>query len=348
MADEQPQAQEPEFNDQQLERQRSLEEIVRLGVDPYPHKFARTHTISQIIREFDGDARKTGEELDAAPIRVRVAGRIHAINKMGKAAFIRFTDGGELLQIYLRSNEVDDQTWALFKLLDLGDFIGTEGRLFRTRTGELSIHGEALVFLAKAFLPPPDKHYGLHDVEVRYRQRYADLIASREVRRVFEKRAETIRLIRQFFDARGYIEVETPMLTPLATGAAARPFVTHHNALDIDLYARIAPELYLKRLTVGGFDKVYELNRNFRNEGISTKHNPEFTMLEFYWAYADYEDLLRMTEELIAGLAERVGGSARLPYGELEIDFTRPWQRLTMREAVINHWPDETDRPTVD
>jgi lysyl-tRNA synthetase, class II len=348
MADEQPQAQESELNDQQIERQRALEEIVRLGVDPYPHKFERTHTITEIVREFDGQPPRAGEELDATPVRVKVAGRVHAINKMGKAAFIRFTDGGELLQIYLRSNEVDEKTWALFKLLDLGDFIGTEGRLFRTRTGELSIHGESLTFLAKALLPPPDKHYGLHDVEVRYRQRYADLIANRDVRRVFEKRAETIRLIRQFFDARGYIEVETPMLTPLATGAAARPFVTHHNALDIDLYARIAPELYLKRLIVGGFEKVYEINRNFRNEGIDRSHNPEFTMLEFYEAYSDYEDLMRLTEELIAGLAERVGEKMRLPYGELEVDFTRPWKRLTMREAVVHYWPNENERPTVD
>ena len=324
MADEQPQAQDAEFNDQQLERQRSLEQIARLDVDTYPHKFARTHTISQIVREFDREARITGEELDAAPVRVRVAGRIHAINKMGKAAFIRFTDGSELMQIYLRSNEVDEKTWALYKLLHLGDFIGTEGRLFRTRTGELSIHGDSLTFLAKAFLPPPDKYYGLHDVEVRYRQRYADLIASHEVRRVFEKRAATIRLIRQFFDERGYIEVETPMLSPMATGAAARPFKTHHNALDIDLYARIAPELYLKRLIVGGFEKVYEINRNFRNEGIDRSHNPEFTMLEWYEAYSEYEDLIRLTEELIAGIAERVCEKLTVPYGDLEVDFPRP------------------------
>jgi lysyl-tRNA synthetase, class II len=344
MADEQPQGQEPDANDQQLERQRSLEEIRRLGVEPYPHKFARTHTVTEVVRNYSG---QSGEELDSAPVTVKVAGRVHAINKMGKAAFIRFTDGGELLQIYLRSNEVDEKTWALFKLLDLGDFVGVTGRLFRTRTGELSIHGQSLTFLSKAMMPPPDKYYGLHDVEVRYRQRYADLIANRDVRRVFEKRAEIIRAIRQFFDARGYIEVETPMLTPLATGAAARPFVTHHNALDIDLYARIAPELYLKRLIVGGFEKVYEINRNFRNEGIDRSHSPEFTMLEFYEAYSEYEDLLRMTEELIAGIAERVGGSNRLPYGEMEIDFTRPWKRLTMREAVIEYWPNETDKPTV-
>src|SRR5215813_5781690 len=295
MADEQPQAQETESNDQQQERQRSLEEITRLDLNPYPHKFARTHTISQIVRDFDREPnKKSAEELDAAPVRVRVAGRIHAINKMGKAAFIRFTDGGELLQIYLRSNEVDEKTWALFKLLHLGDFIGTEGRLFRTRTGELSIHGESLTFLAKALVPPPDKYYGLHEIELRYRQRYADLIANRDVRAVFETRSKVVRLIRRFFDDRGYIEVETPMLTALPTGAAARPFATHHNALDIDLYARIAPELYLKRLIIGGFEKVYEINRNFRNEGIDRSHNPEFTMLEWYEAYSQYEDLLNL------------------------------------------------------
>jgi lysyl-tRNA synthetase class 2 len=337
--------QSTESNDQQQERQRSFEEIARLGFDPYPHKFDRTHTISRIVHEFGA---KTGEEMEAAGQRVRAAGRVFAINKMGKAAFIRFTDGAELLQIYIKSNEVDEQTWSLFKLLDLGDFIGTEGRLFRTRTGELSIHAESLTFLAKAFLPPPDKYYGLADIEIRYRQRYADLIANRDVRRVFEKRAEIIRLIRQFFDARGYIEVETPMLTPLATGAAARPFITHHNALDIDLYARIAPELYLKRLIVGGFEKVYEINRNFRNEGIDRTHNPEFTMLEFYEAYSEYEDLIKLTEELISGIVERACGRMVIEYDEQKIDFSRPWARMTMREAIINHWPGEGGRPTVE
>lgn len=326
---------EGDINDQLAERQRALEEIIQLGITPHPHKFARTHSITEIVHDYTA---KTGPELEADPVRVRVAGRVHAINKMGKAAFIRFTDGGELLQIYLRSNEVSEQTWALFRQLDLGDFIGIDGKLFRTRTGELSIHGELLTFLAKAFLPPPDKYYGLADKEMRYRQRYADLIANRDVRRVFEKRAEIIRLIRTYFDAHGYIEVETPMLTPLATGAAARPFTTHHNALDIPLYARIAPELYLKRLIVGGFEKVYEINRNFRNEGIDRSHNPEFTMLEFYEAYSEYEDLIRLTEELISGIVEKVCGQWVLPYDEHQIDFTRPWKRLTMREAIQKYW----------
>jgi lysyl-tRNA synthetase, class II len=334
-----------ESNDQQLERQRSLEEIVRLGFDAYPHKFDRTHTISQIVAQFSS---KTGQELESADQRVRAAGRIYAINKMGKAAFIRFTDGAELLQIYIKSNEVDERAWSLFKLLDLGDFIGTEGRLFRTRTNELSIHAESLTFLAKALLPPPDKYYGLADIEIRYRQRYADLIANLDVRRVFERRAEIVRLIRQFFDAHGYVEVETPMLTPLASGAAARPFITHHNALGIDLYARIAPELYLKRLIVGGFEKVYEINRNFRNEGIDRTHNPEFTMLEFYEAYSEYEDLIELTEDLISGIVERVCGQPIIDYGEHQIDFTRPWKRMTMREAIADHWPATGARPSTE
>jgi len=326
-------------------RQLALQDIIALGVDPYPHKFDRSHTISQIVQQF---ANKTGEELEAERPHARAAGRVHAINKMGKAAFIRVSDGAELLQIYIKSNEVHERTWALFKLLDLGDFIGTEGRLFRTRTGELSIHAESLAFLAKALVPPPDKYYGLHDIELRYRQRYADLIANREVRRVFETRSQIIRLIRMYFDERGYMEVETPMLTSLPTGATARPFVTHHNALDIDLYARIAPELYLKRLIVGGFEKVYEINRNFRNEGIDRSHNPEFTMLEWYEAYSEYEDLLKLTEELISSLVEQVCGTPVIEYGENKIDFARPWKRLTMREAVIQHWPDDQERPTLE
>lgn len=326
-----------ELSDQVRDRRRALDEIIKLGFDPYPHKFDRTHSITEIVNQF---GHKGGPELEAEPIRVRAAGRIHAINRMGRAGFIRFTDGSSLLQIYLRSNELDERTWSLFKLLHLGDFIGAEGRLFRTKTGELSIHAESLTFLAKALLPPPDKYYGLHDIEIRYRQRYADLIANREVRRVFERRSQIIRLIRSFFDRRGYIEVETPMLTPLPTGAAARPFVTHHNALGIDLYARIAPELYLKRLIVGGFEKVYELNRNFRNEGISTRHNPEFTMLEFYQAYSDFNELMDLTEELISELVLQVCGQLEIEYGQHKINFERPWPRMTMCDAIARFWPD--------
>jgi len=327
-------------NDQIEQRRRSLDQIIQLGFDPYPHKFERSHSISQIVEQF---SHKSGEELEVERPRARVAGRVHAINKMGKAAFIRFTDGAELLQVYIKSNEVDEKTWALVKLLDLGDFVGTEGRLFRTRTGELSIHAESLTFLSKALVPPPDKYYGLNDIELRYRQRYADLIANKEVRHIFETRSQIIRLIRRFFDERGYIEVETPMLTPLPTGASARPFITHHNALDIDLYARIAPELYLKRLIVGGFEKVYEINRNFRNEGIDRSHNPEFTMLEWYEAYSEYDDLLKLTEDLISALVDQVCRKPIVEYGENRIDFTRPWKRMTMREAIGHFW--EEGRP---
>ncbi len=334
-----------DLNDQMRERRRALDAIIALGFDPYPHKFQRTHTISEIIAGF---VAKTAEELETLRPQARVAGRIHAINRMGKAAFIRFSDGRQLLQVYLRSNEVDEKTWELFNLLDLGDFIGTEGRLFRTRTGELSIHADSLHFLSKALVPPPDKYYGLQDIELRYRQRYADLIANRSVRDVFEKRSAIIRSIRSFFDQRGYVEVETPMLTPLPTGAAARPFITHHNALDIDLYARIAPELYLKRLIAGGFEKVYEINRNFRNEGLSIRHNPEFTMLEWYEAYSDYDDLIHLTETLISELVEKVCDAQAVDYGESRIDFTRPWKRLTLREAVIHFWSLSDDKPTIE
>src|SRR5215813_5418227 len=340
--EQQPKADE---GDQIEERRRALRQIIDLGFDPYPHKFDRTHSISQIVQQFGA---KTAEELEKEPIRVRVAGRIHAINKMGKAAFVRFSDGVGILQVYIKSNEVDERTWVLLKLLDLGDHVGSEGRLFRTRTGELSIHGESLSFLAKALVPPPDKYYGLHEIELRYRQRYADLIANREVRRVFETRSQVIRLIRRFFDDRGYVEVETPMLTALPTGAAARPFATHHNALDIDLYARIAPELYLKRLIIGGFEKVYEINRNFRNEGIDRSHNPEFTMLEWYEAYSEFEDLLTLTEELISSLVEQTCGSQLIEFGENKINFARPWKRLTMREAVIEYWANRASKPSLE
>jgi lysyl-tRNA synthetase class 2 len=334
-----------DLNEQTQERSRALEEIIGLGIDPYPHRFDRSHTINQIVEEFSA---KSGEELDTERPIVRTAGRIHAVNRMGKAAFIRFTDGLGILQIYLRSNELDERTWSLFKLLHLGDFIGAEGRLFRTKSGELSIHAQSLTFLSKALIPPPDKYYGLSDIEIRYRQRYADLMANREVREVFEKRSRIIKLIRAFFEDRGYIEVETPMLSPLATGAAARAFVTHHNALGINLYARIAPELYLKRLIVGGFEKVYEINRNFRNEGLSWRHSPEFTMLEFYEAYSEFEDLVDLTESLVAGVVERICGRMTVTYGEETLDFSRPWARLTMKEAIVRYWSGPGEKPALE
>ncbi|MEW6734726.1 MAG: lysine--tRNA ligase [Acidobacteriota bacterium] len=332
-------------NEQVLQRKKNLQTIIELGIDPYPHSYSATETISEIVKQYSPQSK---DQLAAIHKEVRVAGRIRAIRKMGRAAFITYSDGDQQLQIYLRSNELDQRTWQLFELLDLGDLIGTRGLLFRTKTDELSIHASEFTFLAKALTPPPDKYYGLQDKELRYRQRYADLIANHEVREVFIRRAQIVRELRRYFDEHGYLEVETPMLSPLATGAAARPFVTHHNALDITLYARIAPELYLKRLIVGGLDRVYELNRNFRNEGLSAKHNPEFTMLEFYQAYSDYNDLIDLTEELIAGLVLRVCGSDTIEYKGNSINFQRPWQRLTMREAVIKYWPDTAYLPSLE
>ncbi|MEP7271544.1 MAG: lysine--tRNA ligase, partial [Acidobacteriota bacterium] len=306
----------------------------------------------------EAELQQTNDSLKlAAGDQIRVAGRIMTIRVMGKAAFAHLSDGLHQLQIYLRKNDLGDAAWQLFQKLDLGDWIGACGFLFITKSGELSLHASSLEFLAKALLPMPDKYHGVQDKELRYRQRYVDLIASGNAhdatesrlntREVFERRALLIAQIRRFFDERGYIEVETPMLTPLATGAAARPFVTHHNALDIDLYARIAPELYLKRLIVGGFERVYELNRNFRNEGLSIRHNPEFTMLEWYQAYADYNDLMDMTEELVKSLVDRVCGERAVVYQDQVIDFDK-WERMTMREAVARYWIDDATRPTAE
>lgn len=351
-------------NDQIQQRKRHLAEIAEMGHAVYPHRFDRTHTLTEIVEKYrDRAGRRDEAELERINIELKsagevaVAGRIMTMRLMGKAAFAHLSDGLNLLQVYVRKNDVGDDAWNLYQKLDLGDWIGVRGYIFVTKTGELSIHVSSLRFLAKALLPMPDKYHGVQDKELRYRQRYVDLIASSSVherepgelttREVFEKRAKIIRETRRFFDERGYVEVETPMLSPLATGAAARPFVTHHNALGIDLYARIAPELYLKRLIVGGFEKVYEINRNFRNEGLSYKHNPEFTMLEWYQAYSDFRDLMDLTEELITMLLDKVCGTRRIPFQDLTIDFN-DWQRLTMREAVIKYWPDESTRPTID
>ncbi len=280
------------------------------------------------------------EELEANRATVAVAGRIMAIRAQGKAGFATLQQDGERLQIYVRLDAVGEQGFALYKLLDLGDHIGVSGYLFRTRTGELTIHVERLTFLAKAMLALPEKFHGLADVELRYRQRYVDLFTNLDSREVFVKRAKVLRALRQFFDERGYLEVETPMMQQIAGGAAARPFKTHHNALDMDLFLRIAPELYLKRLVVGGLDRVYEINRNFRNEGVSTQHNPEFTMLEFYQAYANYHDLMQMTEELIEFVAQEVNGTTMTEFNGHTIDLGK-WPRLTMREAIREFWPEE-------
>jgi len=275
---------------------------------------------------------------------VRVAGRIVKLRLHGKAGFADLFGSGQSLQVYVKLDNVGPKAFELFQLLDLGDLVGVAGHLFRTKTGELTVSVTELTLLSKALLPLPEKWHGLSDVEIRYRQRYLDLIVNERARGIFIRRAQIVRELRRFFNARGYIEVETPMMQPIAGGAAARPFVTHHNTLDIDLYLRIAPELYLKRLVVGGLDRVYEINRNFRNEGISTSHNPEFTMLEFYQAYSDYHDLMDLNEQLFATLATEVTGSTFAKYGEHEIDFAK-FQRLSMREAVSRYWPEGAAPP---
>src|SRR3982075_2648741 len=262
-----------------------------------------------------------------------------SLRLMGKAGFAHLQGAGKRIQIYVKKDVVGEQGFQLFHLLDLGDSIGVRGHLFRTKTNELSIWVKEITFLSKALLPLPEKWHGLTDVELRYRQRYLDLIANERSREVFVTRARIIQELRRFFDARNYIEVETPMMHAIPGGAAARPFVTHHNTLDMDLYLRIAPELYLKRLTVGWFDRVYEINRNFRNEGISTQHNPEFTMLEFYQAYTNYQGVMDLTQELITQAARDVTGGTKTKWGDHEIDWAN-WQRMTMREAIIRFWPE--------
>lgn len=324
-------------------RQGKLKEIEKLGQAAYPNQFAFSHTIPQVRAEW-GEA--AGEALEANRVTVAVAGRIMAIRQQGKAGFATLQQDGQRLQIYVRLDAVGEQDFALYKLLDLGDHIGVSGYLFRTRTGELTIHVEKLTFLAKAMLALPEKYHGLADVELRYRQRYVDLFANLDSREVFVKRAKVLRALRRFFDERGFLEVETPMMQTVAGGAAARPFETHHNALDMDLFLRIAPELYLKRLVVGGLDRVYEINRNFRNEGVSTQHNPEFTMLEFYQAYANYHDLMDLTEKLFKFVALEVNGTTVTEFNGNTIDLSK-FERLTMREAIIKWWPEGPNRPSL-
>ncbi len=334
-----------EFERELFELRRSkLEEIVKLGQAAYPNRFAATHTLPEVRAKW-GEA--TTEQLDGERVNVAVAGRIMAIRQQGKAGFATLQQQGARLQIYVRLDAVGEQAFALYKLLDLGDHIGVTGYLFRTRTGELTVHVETLTFLAKAMLALPEKYHGLADVELRYRQRYVDLFANLDAREVFVKRAKVLKALRRFFDERGYLEVETPMMQQIAGGAAARPFETHHNALNMDLFLRIAPELYLKRLVVGGLDRVYEINRNFRNEGISTQHNPEFTMLEFYQAYANYHDLMDLTEELIEFVALEVNGTTKTTFNDVEIDLAK-WERLTMREAIVKWWPRYLNLPPLE
>ncbi len=323
--------------DQYQQRRKKLAEIESLGYPPFPHKFDATHSPSQVVSQFGA---RTADELAVGKPGVRVAGRIVALRPHGKAAFGHLAGGGARLQFYVKLDTVGEAAFKLFQLLDLGDIVGLTGELFRTKTNELTIRVEKLELLTKALLPLPEKWHGLADTEMRYRRRYLDLIVNERAREIFLRRAQITRELRRFFDDRNYIEVETPMMHPILGGATARPFVTHHNRFDMDLYLRIAPELYLKRLVVGGLDRVYEINRNFRNEGIDAIHQPEFTMLEFYQAYSDFSELMDLTEELMRGLAEKVCGTTKVKYGESEIDFGK-FDRLSMREAICKYWPQD-------
>jgi lysyl-tRNA synthetase class 2 len=320
--------------EEQLEQRRqNLEALGRLGVEMYPRRFDRRHTVTELVDQY---GERTRDQLDAERIETTTSGRILAIRSFGKANFLVLSDGHATIQVYVRQDALPPLDFQVFKLLDFGDWIGAEGRLFRTKTNEFTIWASRLHFLSKCLLPLPEKWHGLTDVEIRYRQRYLDLVVNPDSRRVFETRSRIVASIRAFMTGRGYLEVETPMMQPIAGGAIARPFVTHHNALDMDLYLRIAPELYLKRLTVGGFERVFEINRNFRNEGISTQHNPEFTMMEFYEAYADYHVLMAMTEELIETVAKDAIGTNEVTFGGNLISLKAPFARLSLREAAAH------------
>jgi lysyl-tRNA synthetase class 2 len=331
----QPPVETPEVEESELIRVRreKLERIVALGYDAYPTKANVDTTIAQVVATY-GD--KTAAELEAEKPRVRIAGRIMTIREFGKTAFLVLSEKTARIQAYCRKDMLPEREWELYRNLDSGDWVSVEGTLFRTKTNELSVKAEKLDFLVKALRPLPSKWHGLTDVEQRYRQRYVDLIVNDDVKTTFETRARIIKYIRNWFDSHGFIEVETPMMQPIAGGAAARPFITKHNALDMNLFLRIAPELYLKRLIVGGMSRVYEINRNFRNEGISTQHNPEFTMLEFYQAYADYEVLIEETQELLSGLVREVRGGETLTFRGNEISFATPFARYSMKEAITH------------
>ena len=320
-------------------RRGKLKQIEELGQQTYPNRFDYTHTIPEILGNYSA---QTAEQLESARVNLRVAGRIMANRLMGKAGFAHLQQGGQRLQVYIKKDAVGEKGFELYRLLDLGDHIGVRGYLFRTRTGELTVHVEEITFLSKDLLPLPEKWHGLTDVELRYRQRYVDLVMNPEVREVFLKRSKLVQSLRRYMDSQGFVEVETPMMQPIAGGAVAKPFRTHHNALDIDLFLRIAPELYLKRLTVGGLDRVYEINRNFRNEGLGWRWNPEFTMLEYYQAYADFRDVMNLTQNLIEQAAKDVNGTPKSKWGDDEIDWRGSnWRRMTMREAIIQFWPEK-------
>ncbi len=312
------------------EKRRKLHEFKKLGLDPFPHEFKRSAVISLIHQEFEN--LKDGEE--SKQNKFMLAGRLMTRRDMGKAAFFNFQDQSENVQAYLRLQDLPESARVVFAHLDIGDIIGVEGYPFRTKKGELSIHVENLFMLCKTLEPLPEKYHGLADIEIKYRHRHLDLIMDPDVRKVFETRSKIIREVRNFLDHRGFLEVETPALQPIYGGAAAHPFSTHHKALDMKLFLKISPELYLKRLIVGGFEKVYEIGKNFRNEGIDRTHNPEFTMLEWYEAYTDYNDQMKQFEELVSTVAQKICGSTKIIYQDREIDLTPPWRRLTVRDGV--------------
>jgi lysyl-tRNA synthetase class 2 len=326
-----------DYNELIQQRFKKLSEISAMGTRAYAGRFDVSSSSQELLRSY---GQSTKEELENKRIEVTLAGRIIAMRSFGKACFSHIQDGSGKSQAYFQKNTLGEDRYALFKKLDIGDFIGVKGFLFRTKTNELTVDVEDFTLLAKSLRPLPEKWHGLTDVELRYRQRYLDLIVNPEVKNVFVLRTKIVHAIRNFLNARGYLEVETPMMQSIPGGATARPFKTHHNALDMDLFLRIAPELYLKRLLVGGFERVYEINRNFRNEGISTRHNPEFTMLEFYTAYADYRDLIGMTEQMISSVAMEVLGTTEVAYEGHTINLSPPWKRISfidsLREAGVS------------
>ncbi len=316
------------------QRRAKVEELRRSGINPYANDFQVTRTAAEVSAAHAGD---DAEALQGCSQRYLLGGRIMARRDFGKAAFIQLQDRSGRLQVYVARDQVGEEAFALFGRLDLGDVVGVSGTPFRTKTGELSLRADGLRLLTKSLHPLPEKWHGLTDVETRYRQRYLDLMVNPEVCDTFRKRSRIIRLIRRYMEEHVFLEVETPMMQPIAGGATARPFVTHHNTLKMDLFLRIAPELYLKRLVVGGMERVFEINRNFRNEGISIQHNPEFTMMEFYQAYATYRELMDFTEALICHVAGEVCGGLKILYGGREVDLTPPWERLTLKEAIVKY-----------
>ncbi len=320
-----------DLNEQMEVRRKKLLQLRESGVVPYPNDFRPKNVSSQILSEFGA---VSDDHLRALPDDFTMAGRIMGIRSFGKASYFHLQDRGGRLQVYARQDRLSKEGYDLFKSLDVGDIVGVWGKLFRTKTKELTLEAHGLRLLCKCLRPLPEKWHGLADVEARYRQRYVDLMVNSEVREVFKTRSRIIRVIRRFFEDRDFLEVETPMMQSIPGGAAARPFITHHNALDMNLYLRVAPELFLKRLLVGGVERVFELNRNFRNEGVSVRHNPEFTMLEFYQGYATYEDLMALTEELFVTVAKEILGSSKVSSGDQVIDLQPPWKRLSLMEAI--------------